>query len=456
MSGRVLHRPRPEPDPAVTPTLHRAAANWEAGRRRAHQLVDWDAARTRATAARRDALDHLPELLAALEERVAAAGGTVHHADTAEQAREAVTRICAQRGLRRAIKSKSMLTEEIGLNAALAAAGIDVVETDLGEWIVQLMDDRPSHILAPAVHLSAEQVAELFSERSGARLRAADTSALVDYARAALREAFVAGDVGITGVNLAVAETGTLVLVESEGNIRLCTSLPRVHVAVMGIEKVVRDWEAAAAVLDILPLASHGKPAATYTSLLTGVGPDDGPDELHLVLVDDGRSGLLGTELQSALQCIRCGACLYACPVYRQTGGHAYGSTYPGPIGAVLTPALEGSRPGTGGLPWMSSLCGACAEACPVSIPLDQQLVSLRARARERNPRRAETVFWRLWARLWSTPAGYRAAPRVLAPLFRRAWIDRVPPPFAGWTDERQAPAPAAVPFHERWRRARG
>src|SRR5215212_4002512 len=215
-----------------------------------------------------------------------------------------------------------MLTEEIGLNPALAAAGIEAVETDLGEWIVQLMDDRPSHILAPAVHLSAEQVADLFSRHSGETIDAADTGRLVGYARGALREAFLAAEVGITGANFAVADSGTLILVESEGNIRLCTSLPRVHVAVMGIEKVLRDWDAAAHLVQMLALAAHGKRAPTYTSYITGpaVGGDDGPQELHVVLVDDGRSDLLGTELESALHCIRCGACLYACPVYRQIG----------------------------------------------------------------------------------------------------------------------------------------
>jgi L-lactate dehydrogenase complex protein LldF len=457
--GRVIHPPRPRPDSAVTPTLHNAAANWGRGRERAKGLTDWEAARARATAVREDAVRNMPELLDRLEERVGAAGGTVHRAATAEEARATVLRLCAERGLRRAAKAKSMLTEELGINAALEAAGIESVETDLGEWIVQLMGDRPSHILAPAVHLTAEQIAALFSERSGEAFDAADTSRLVGYARRALRESFLRADVGITGVNVAVAETGTLLLVESEGNIRMCTSLPRVHIALMGIEKVVRDWDGAAEILNILPLASHGRPAPAYTSMITGVGDPDGPEELHLILVDDGRSDLRGTELESVLNCIRCGACLYACPVYRQTGGHAYGAAYSGPIGAVLTPALEGARPGTGGLPWMSSLCGACTEACPVGIPLDQHLVTLRAWTRERNPKRAEAVFWRLWARLWSTPAGYRAGPKALSPLWRAMggrWIGRAPFPLSGWTQERDARLPPAEPFHERWKRARG
>ena len=453
--SRVVSEPRLEPDPVVRPVLHKASANWAAARARAREAVDWDAWRERAKAIRTDAIRDLPALLEQLTERVEAAGGRVHRAATAAEARETVVRLCAERGLQRAIKSKSMLTEEIGLNDALAAAGIDVVETDLGEWILQLLGDRPSHILAPAVHLSAERVAELFSERSGQQLDAADTRRLVGYARGALREAFLAGDVGISGVNFAVAETGTLILLESEGNIRLCTSLPRVHIAVMGVEKVLRDWQGAAHMVQMLPLAAHGKPAATYTSFITGVG-EEGPQELHLVLVDDGRMALRGTELESALHCIRCGACLYACPVYRQVGGHAYGAAYSGPIGAVITPALEDGAPQ---LPWMSSLCGACTEACPVGIPLDQHLVTLRAQARGTD---AERTFWEAWARLWSRPASYRAtaatAGRALKPLWRAAggWLGSAPGPFSGWTDERDARAPAAEPFHVRWRRSRG
>jgi L-lactate dehydrogenase complex protein LldF len=443
VSGRVLHPPQPEPDPAVRPTLHVAAANWEAGRARAKALVDWEAWRDRAAAIRQDAIAHLPELLDRLEARVTAAGGVVHRAATAADAAEIAVRLAGGRSV---VKSKSMLTEELALNAALEAAGASVVETDLGEWILQLRGDRPSHILAPAVHLSAEQVAELFSERAGEAIDAADTSRLVGYARGALRESFLAAEVGITGVNMAVAETGTLVLVESEGNIRMCTALPRVHVAMMGIEKVIRDWAGAAHMVQMLPLAAHGKPAATYTSFITGVDPAGGPQELHLVLVDDGRSSLLGTDLERALDCIRCGACLYVCPVYRQMGGHRYGSAYAGPIGAVLTPALEGS--GSEELPWMSSLCGACAEACPVKIPLDQQLVTLRSRA---SGSRSERAFWAAWAAAWSSPAGYRASARAAGALTPEGWLRRAPFPFSRWTGSRDARGPAAEPFHVRW-----
>ena len=470
MTPRVIHAPRAEPDPAVAANLHVAAGHWAASRARVHASTDWEALRERGREIRDDAIANLPELIDTLEARVTAAGGRVHRAGTAAEACAQVVAICRERGATSAVKSKSMLTEEIGLNDALAAAGIDAVETDLGEYIVQALGDRPSHLLAPAVHLNAGQVAELFERESGRPFDPDDTEALVAYARGVLRERFLAAEVGITGVNLAVAETGTLVLVESEGNIRLSTGLPRVHVAVMGIEKVVRDWAGAAHLMQLLPLAAHGVPAPASLSLVTGPARDgdDGPEELQLVLVDDGRSALRGTEYESALHCIRCGACLYACPVYRQIGGHAYGSTYSGPIGAVLTPALEVEAQGSDELPWLSSLCGACAEACPVKIPLDEQLVSLRADGARRHPRRAEAALFSAWARLWSRPGGYRAtaatAGKALAPLWARlaraatgdGWDARAPFPFSRWTEGRDARAPDPEPFHARWRRRRG
>jgi L-lactate dehydrogenase complex protein LldF len=456
--GRVVHAARRTPEPATLEVLHRGAGNWATSRKSAQAAHPWPEWRARGQAIRADAIRHLPELLDEFEAQVVRAGGVVHRAADAAAARATIARLCTERSLTRAIKSKSMLSEEIGLNAALETAGMEVVETDLGEWILQLLGERSSHILAPAIHVSAEQVAELFSDHAGEAYDAEDTRKLVGYARGALREAFLAGDVGITGVNIAVAQTGTLILVESEGNIRLCSSLPRVHIALMGIEKVVRDWEGAAHLVELLPLAAHGKPAATYTSYVTGVADDDGPDELHVVLVDDGRSALRGTDLESALHCIRCGACLYACPVYRQVGGHAYGAAYSGPIGAVITPALEGSKPPSDELPWLSSLCGACTEACPVGIPLDEHLITLRARAKHGG---AERAFWEGWARLWSRPSTYRAtaatAGRALKPLWRAAggegWTSRSP---TTWTDGRDARAPAAEPFHVRWRHARG
>jgi L-lactate dehydrogenase complex protein LldF len=442
---RVVHPAKRVPQASTLEVLHRGAGNWGTQRAAAKEHWPWEEWRERGKAIRTDAIRHLPELIDQLERNVTAAGGVVHRAADAAAARRIVRELCDGP----AVKSKSMLTEEIGLD-------VDAVETDLGEWIIQLLGDRPSHILAPSIHVSAEQVAELFSKHSGDTYDAADTRRLVGYARETLRERFLEARIGITGVNLAVAETGTLVLVESEGNIRMCSGLPRRHIALMGIEKVVRDWAGAAHLVELLPLAAHGKPAATYTSYVTGVADDDGPDELHLVLVDDGRSALLGTELESALHCIRCGACLYACPVYRQVGGHAYGAAYSGPIGAVITPALEQSKPPSDELPWLSTLCGACTDACPVGIPLDEHLVTLRAHGRHGG---AESAFWEAWSRVWSRPAGYRAtaatAGKALAPLWKatQGWTERSLTP---WTRARDAKAPAAEPFHVRWRRARG
>ncbi|MEA2177825.1 MAG: L-lactate dehydrogenase complex protein LldF, partial [Solirubrobacteraceae bacterium] len=263
---RVVHPARRTPAPDTLEVLHRGAGNWASSRAHAKTTVEWDEWRARGQAIRDDAVRHLPELLDELEANVTAAGGVVHRAADAAAARAVVRELCDGP----AVKAKSMLADEIGLD-------VDAVETDLGEWIIQLLGDRPSHILAPAIHVSAERVADLFSRHSGERYDAADTGRLVGYARETLRQAFLEAEVGITGVNFAVAATGTLILVESEGNIRLCTSLPRRHLALMGIEKVLRDWEAAAHMMQLLPLAAHGKPAATYTSLITGVGGDDGP-----------------------------------------------------------------------------------------------------------------------------------------------------------------------------------
>ncbi|MEA2198113.1 MAG: L-lactate dehydrogenase complex protein LldF [Solirubrobacteraceae bacterium] len=465
MSGLVIEPPRRRPDPAVTPNLHRAAERWESNRAEAHERVDWEAWRERAREIRADAVRHLPELIELLEARMVAAGGSVHHARDGEEACRHIVRICREAGATNAVKGKSMTSEEIDLGAALAAAGIEAVETDLGEYIVQALGDRPSHLLAPAVHLNAVQVAELFARESGRRFDPEDTAALVLYARGVLRRRFLAAEVGITGVNLAVAETGTLAILESEGNIRLATALPRIHIALMGIEKVIRDWAGASHLVQMLPLAAHGTLAAASTSFITGPARegDDGPQEVHLVLLDGGRSAVRGTPFEAALHCIRCGACLYACPVYRQVGGHGYGSTYSGPIGSVITPLLD--RTGASAeLAWHSSLCGACVEACPVKIPLDDQLVMLRARAHERDPARAEAALFAAWARLWSRPATYRAtaatAGRALRPLWsalgHEGWQRRLPFPFSGWTDGRDARAPDPEPFHVRWRRRRG
>jgi L-lactate dehydrogenase complex protein LldF len=300
--------------------------------------------------------------------------------------------------------------------------------------------------VAPAVHLNKDQVREVLEAEGGHPLPS-DREALVAHARVRLREVFASADIGISGVNFAVAETGTVCVVENEGNARLVTALPRIHVAVMGMERVVRDWDEAAHILQILPMAAIGDDAAGYVNLITGpraADEADGPEELHLVILDGGRSALRGTDLEEALDCIRCGACLYSCPMWRSVGGQAYGSPYSGPIGAVLTPLLEGMRgERSSELPFMSSLCGACHEACPVGIPLHDLLVRVRGRAQTPAHRRDRARF-RVWSRAWSSPLAYRAsvaAARLgLRLAGRGGWARRLPGPGADWTSQRDLP----------------
>ncbi|MCC6670204.1 MAG: iron-sulfur cluster-binding protein [Planctomycetes bacterium] len=325
-------------------------------------------------------VDHYLRLFA---RNLAARGGRVHFAADAREACALVTEIARQGGARRVVKGKSMVSEEIGLNAHLAAQGLEVVETDLGEWIVQLAGETPSHIILPAIHKTRGEIQELFERESGARL-APDTATLAGHARGRLRTRFLAADLGVSGCNFAVAETGSVVLFTNEGNGRLVAALPRVHVVLMGLERVVPTWQDLECMAQVLPRSATGQPLTTYVNAIHGprrAGEADGPEELHVVVVDNGRSRQLGDpEFQAILHCIRCGACLNVCPVYRQIGGHAYGAVYPGPIGAVLNPLLEPDRPARTELAQASSLCGACSEACPVAIPLHDMLVALRAR----------------------------------------------------------------------------
>src|SRR5690349_8974385 len=323
-----------------------------------------------------DDLDgHVARFTAALEGR----GGTVFFAKTAEEASAYVAEVCKRKGAKLAAKSKSMASEEIGLNAALEAVGVKPVETDLGEYILQLAGEHPVHIVAPAIEKTKEEVAELISRVEGRPVEP-ELGALTQAARRQLRQAFMDADVGITGANFAVAETGTVVLVTNEGNGRLVSSLPRVHVAIMGMERLVADLADLAVLLRLLGRSGTGQRLTTYTTLLTGPrreGEVDGPEELHVVILDNGRSNLLGGRYEEMLACIRCGACLNVCPVYRKAGGAAYGPVYSGPMGAVLLPLLVGlDRAPT--LPHASSLCGACTEACPVKIPLHELLLELR------------------------------------------------------------------------------
>jgi L-lactate dehydrogenase complex protein LldF len=359
-----------------------------------------------------DDLDaHLARFRQAVEDR----GGATFLAATADEANTYVADVCRRAGAKLAAKSKSMATEEIALNEALEAAGVQAVETDLGEYIVQLAGEHPVHILAPAIEKTKEDVAELLSAVDGQQVEP-DLEALTQAARRQLRETFVTADVGISGVNFGVAATGSIVLVTNEGNGRLVSSLPRIHVAVMGMERLVADLADLAVLLRLLARSGTGQRLSTYTTVITGPrreGEADGPEELHVVILDNGRSQLLGGRYREMLACIRCGACLNVCPVYRRTGGAAYGPVYSGPMGAVLVPLLAGLEQARD-LPHASSLCGACTDACPVKIPLHELLLELRADLVEQRvaPLRERLAFW-AWSHAWSSPAGYRLSTRL-------------------------------------------
>ncbi len=429
----------------------------------AAELPEWESLRSAAAEIKDHVLANLEEYLARLESRVSALGGIVHRAADAAEARAIITGLARSHGALRIVKSKSMTTEEIRLNPALEAIGARVVETDLGEYIAQLAGERPSHLIAPVIHKPTEEISDLFARKLGTP-RYERPEDLARVAREVLRAEFAAAEMGITGVNFAIAETGTLVIVENEGNARLTTARPRVHVAVMGIEKVLPGLADLGVFLRILARSGTGQRASAYVSLLTGPrrpGETDGPEALHLVILDGGRRRLLADEaMREALRCIRCGACQNECPVYRHAGGHAYGSVYAGPIGAVLTPAYEGLERARD-LPFASTLCRACAGVCPVKVDLPGMLVELRSRAvraglapwRDRMLVGAWTFFTRSPARFALGGALGRLAQRLLA---RGGRIERLPPPLAGWTAHRCAPVLAPRPFRSMWRGPRG
>ncbi len=413
--------------------------------------------RDRARAIKEATLQRLDEHLERLIDNVERLGGRVHFATTADEARDIVLDIARRTGARMAVKSKSMATEEIHLNDALAAAGVTPVETDLGEYIIQLAHERPSHIIAPAIHKTKGQVAELFA-RELKREVAPDPEVLTRIARAELREKFLQADLGITGANFAVAETGTVVLVTNEGNGRMVTSLPRVHVAVMGVEKVVPSMTDLMVFLSVLAKSATGQKLSVYTTLVQGprrARELEGPDEFHLVLLDNGRIAQIGGTLREALYCLRCGACLNVCPVYRQIGGHAYGYTYPGPIGILLTAMLNGPR-SVKELSHASSLCGACADACPVRIDIPRMLIELRKEVDEQQLAPwPERVLFKAFAWLLRRPGVYRLGGplgRLLQrPFVRGGRIRTLPLFFGHWTRTRDLPPVAAQTFQERW-----
>ncbi|MFA9430405.1 LutB/LldF family L-lactate oxidation iron-sulfur protein [Egicoccus sp. AB-alg2] len=435
------------------------------------EVDDWEQLRAAGEAIKTATMARLPELLTQLEERVVAAGGEVHWARDANEANAIVTRLVRDTGHDEVVKVKSMATQEIGLNEALADAGIAAYETDLAELIVQLGDDLPSHILVPAIHRNRAEIRELFVRTlPGADPELTDDPrALAAAARAHLRARFLAAEVAVSGANFAVAETGTLSVVESEGNGRMCLTLPRTLITVMGIEKLVPTWRDLEVFLQLLPRSSTGERMNPYTSLWTGVTPGDGPQAFHLVLLDNGRSAVLADEAgRAALHCIRCSACLNVCPVYERTGGHAYGSVYPGPIGAILSPQLTGIEDNAS-LPYASSLCGACYDVCPVRIDIPSILVHLRKEhvEQQRTTRRvpsAEAIGMAAAAWTMSDAARWekaQTASRAGRLLGRRrdreaGRIRSLPGPLAAWTAARDAPRPPAETFREWWRRTRG
>lgn len=422
------------------------------------ELPDWEELRRAGEAIKADTLARLPELLTQLEERVTAAGGRVHWARDAHEANAIVASLVRAAGSDEIVKIKSMVTQEIGLNEALAQAGITAHETDLAELIVQLGKDRPSHIVVPAIHRNRTEIRDIFLRAMpGVRPDLADDPPqLAEAARTYLRQKFLTARVAVSGANFAVAETGTVVIVESEGNGRMCLTLPEVLITVMGIEKLIPTFADLEVFLQLLPRSSTGERMNPYTSMWTGVTEGDGPREFHLVLLDNGRTATLADpDGRAALHCIRCSACLNVCPVYERVGGHAYGSVYPGPIGAVITPQLTGVADNPS-LPFASTLCGACFDACPVRIDIPSMLVHLRARAVESKRVSADRTVFGAIAWTLASPRRFGAAQRLsrLGRLLgrRSGRISRLPWPLSGWTVARDAPRPPRQSLRQWWR----
>lgn len=444
--------------------LDRATGRFQSLRANAlAELQDADVVRDRARLIRAHTLSKLDTYLEQFVANVEKAGGHVHFARDANALNEIVNEIARTRNVRGVVKGKSMISEETHLNHALEAEHIRVVETDLGEYIVQLAGETPSHIVAPAIHKTKEEIGELFHQKINIPYTD-DPALMTAAARHVLRREFLDADMGISGVNFGVAETGSICLVENEGNGRLTTTAPRIHVALMGIERLVPNLDDLSVMLQVLARSSTGQKITVYTNLITGPrrdGEGDGPDELHVILLDNGRSKVLATEVAEILYCIRCGACLNACPVYREIGGHAYGSVYTGPVGAVLTPALEGIAP-WGDLPHASSLCGACRQVCPVRIDIPRMLLVERDWA----TRAGKLQRWlRLGLRMYSftvtRPTLFKLATTAgrwgsrLVGASSGGWIRSLPPPLNGWTQSRDFPAFAQKSFSEQFEASR-
>jgi L-lactate dehydrogenase complex protein LldF len=450
-------------DPALQKALRHVRGNFMDKRANAiARLPEFEDLRDSARDIKDHTLTHLDLYLEAYEAKVVAAGGHVHYAATAKDGVDLILKLCRERGAKAVTKGKSMISEEIGLNAALAAAGIEPIETDLGEYIIQLRGETPSHIIAPAVHLSKEQVEADFRRAHQDLPKNRDLSQpeqLLTEARGILRDKFLSADIGITGANFLVAETGTSIIVTNEGNGDLTQILPKVHIVIASLEKIVPTLEDAAQLLRVLARSATGQDMSVYTTLSTGPrrpSDPDGPEEYHVILLDNGRSSMLGGDFEDMLRCIRCGACMNHCPIYHAVGGHAYGAVYSGPMGAVLTPSLIGVEEG-GQLPNASTFCGRCEAVCPVRIPLPSMMRHWREREFERHLSPAAVRYGiGLWAFFAKRPVLYRLttdiAMRALY-LFGRARGRFASLPFAGgWTRYRDFPAPQGATFQSRWR----
>ena len=447
-------------DPRLKSALEGVYEGFHKGRIAAAAATDsWELQRDRGRAIKAHTIANLDYYLNLLAENVEKNGGNVFFARDSAEANKYVLEVVKRNNVRTVIKSKSMVSEETGLNHALEGAGVEAVETDLGEYIIQLAGETPYHIIAPAIHKSKDEVSELLAAKSGGE-RLNRVGDLTMQAREQLRDAFRRADMSVTGANFAVAESGSIVLVTNEGNGRMATSAPRIHIAAMGMEKVVPSIADLGTLLRILIRSATGQRISSYVTMVNGPrrhDDEDGPEEFHLIVIDNNRSKLLADpSLREALYCIRCGACMNSCPVYRKVGGHSYGWVYPGPIGAVITPVLTGTEAAKE-LPFASTLCGACREVCPVKIDLPRMLLELRAQAVESSGGRSAGMMWRGWRAGTNRRAVFDTGARVgrwlLRPFTRGGWIRRMPPPLGPWTTSRDFLAPAATSFVSRFNR---
>ncbi|HUY70905.1 MAG TPA: LutB/LldF family L-lactate oxidation iron-sulfur protein [Gaiellaceae bacterium] len=445
-------------DPVLRANMRNATETIRGKRARVvAELPDWEELREAGRAIKADVLAHLDEYLIQFEEAVTVAGGQVHWARDAAEANRIVLDVARAHGVSEIVKVKSLTTDEIGLNDALAAGGVQAIETDFAELILQLDGDWSSHILVPAIHRNRTEIRDLFRRTIGSETISDDPRDLAEASRVYLREKFLNARMAVSGANFGVAETGTVCVVESEGNGRMCTTLPPVLVTIIGIEKLVPTFADLEVFLQLLPRSSTGERMNPYTSLWTGVSPGDGPQEFHVVLLDAGRTRVLADEVgRQTLHCIRCSACLNVCPVYSRTGGHAYGSIYPGPIGAILTPQLHGIEYAPS-LPFASTLCGACYEVCPVKIDIPSVLLHLRAKAVQASGGRSERLVMKTVGWIFGGSRRFGIAQRLgrltQRPFLRGKTIRRLPGPLSSWTHTRDLRPLSGESFRDWWRR---